>query len=120
MIFWKLERSLHFLYIGDLELIISWANSNLVEFNESKTQSCLFSNKRSSYAFNLNFNGTSILNSEFIHSVGMRLSDSLIWHDHIVEAAKRASSSRVGFLSRAKHYLDADNLGLVYKTIVRT
>ena len=37
----------------------------------------------------------------FVNSVGMRLSDSLICHDHIVEVAKKASS-RVGFLRRAK------------------
>ena len=35
-------------------------------------------------------------------------------HDHIVEAAKKASG-RVMFHRRAKHYLDADNLCLVYK-----
>ena len=65
----------------------------------------------------MNFNGTSIINSEFAKFVGMRMSDSLIWHVHIVEAAKKASSK--GFLRSAKHYLDADNLGLVYKAFIR-
>ena len=49
-----------------------------------------------------------LVNSEFVNSAGMRLSDFLIWHDHIFEAAKK-SSTRLGFRRRATHYLDADN-----------
>ena len=55
---------------------------------------------------------------EFVNSVGMRLSGSLIWHDHIVRAAKKSSSGG-GFLYRAKHYLKADNLRLVHKAFIR-
>lgn len=102
----------------DLDRIHSWGLANLVEFNASKTQGCLFSRKNSPFHPSLVFDGALLKNSSSLVSLGMTLSEDLSWYKHILVLAKKAAS-RIGFLRRCQKYLSSESLGLVYKAFIR-
>lgn len=103
---------------SDLVRIRDWSKVNLVEFNVSKTQACIFTNKRTVDIPPIVFNSEVICEAPNLISLGMSMSENNVWHDHMVEATKKAAS-RIGFLRRAKLYLNSENLALIYKSFIR-
>lgn len=102
----------------DLAKISDWGAKNLVEFNSSKTQSCVFSNKRSNLDTNIDFEDEIVDCAEGLNILGIQLQDNLLWHDHMIAAGKSAAC-RLGFLRRCKKYLSKSNIILMYKAFIR-
>lgn len=103
----------------DLMRISDWGRVNLVDFNASKTQSCVFSNKKTDPLTNdLLIHNTTIENSPSLFILGTYLSENLLWFDHLRDISNNAAR-RLGFLRRCKRYLSADNILLIYKAFIR-
>ena len=75
---------------SDLQSISEWGTRNLVKFNTSKTQllTISLSNTPSNYPIILEDSEIPPLNS--VNILGLQISSSLSWRDHIVQIAKSA------------------------------
>jgi len=84
---------------SDLSKISDWGLANRVDFNASKTQSCLFSRKldASSFDLNINFQGLNLERSTSLNILGSHLTQKLLWGDHVFLKAKNAAKC-LGFL----------------------
>ena len=78
---------------SDLQNISEWGTHNLVKFNTSKTEllTIFLSNTPSNYQIVFEKSETLLLNS--INILGLQISSSLSWRDHIVQIAKSASKN---------------------------
>ena len=81
---------------SDLQSIFEWGTCNLVKFNTSKTQlfTISLSNTLSNYPIIFKESEIPPLNS--INILGLQISSSLSWRDHIVQIAKSASKKLGG------------------------
>ena len=75
---------------SDLQSISKWGTRNLVKFSTSKTQllTVSLSNTPSNYPIIFEDNEIPPLNS--VNILGLQISSSLSWRDHIVQIAKSA------------------------------
>ena len=98
---------------SDLQSISEWGTRNLVKFNTSKTQllTISLSNTPSNYPIIFEDNEIPPLNS--INILGLQISSSLSWRDHIVQIAK-AASKKLGVLFRCKQYFNLLIIQTVY------
>lgn len=104
---------------ADLSLILDWGKTNLVSFNASKTQSCLFSHKKSSLDDRLQFGvGNFIDNTNTLSMLGVNLSSNMCWQDHLRNVSLNAAR-RLGFLRRCKKFISVNNLYTIYKAFIR-
>ena len=94
---------------NDLSKILKWGSLNLVNFNPSKTQSCIFSRKHNRSTIPLQLSSNTKPPSSSLSMLGVTFSSDLTWHDHISSIAKSASK-KLGFLFRAKHYFTPPQL----------
>ena len=104
---------------SDLNRIVQWGLKNRVEFNASKTQCCLLSQKR--IPFNeekITMGGIDIAKSSTLGILGTSLCSDLRWKDHIFGVAKNASKC-LGFLKRCKKYFTPTDLRTIYTTYIR-
>ena len=103
---------------SDLQSISEWGTRNLVKFNTSKTQllTISLSNTPSSYPIIFDDSEIPLLNS--VNILGLQISSSLSWRDHIVEIAKSASK-KFGVLFRCKQYFSAAQLFKLYTGFIR-
>ena len=78
---------------SDLQSISEWGTRNLVKFNTSKTQllTISLSNTPSNYPIIFEDNEIPSLNS--LNILGLQISSSLSWRDHIVQIAKSVSKN---------------------------
>ena len=97
----------------DLQSISKWGTSNLVKFNTSKTHllTISLSNTPSNYPIIFEDGKIPPLNS--INILGLQISSSLSWRNHIVQIAKSASK-KLGVLFRCKQYFNSAQLLKLY------
>ena len=104
----------------DLERIYEWAVQWLVRFNPNKTESLLFSRK-----LNIQHHPTLFFNDVPIQEVvshkhlGVYLSQSCDWHNHI-DFIKEKAWSRMNLLRMLKFTIDRKSLETIYFTYIRS
>ena len=99
---------------SDLQSISEWGTRNLVKFNTSKTQ--LLTISLSNYP--IIFEDSEIPSLNSVNILGLQISSSLSWRDHIVQIAKSASK-KLGVLFRCKQYFNAAQLFKLYTGFIR-
>ena len=89
---------------SDLQSISKWGTRNLVKFNTSKTQLLTISLSNTPSNFPIIFEDSEIppLTGNSINILGLQISSSLSWRDHIVQIAN-SSSKKNGVLRKLKH-----------------
>ena len=103
----------------DLAKIHTWAEHWLVSFNPAKTETLLFSRK-----VNKPVHPPVVLNNIQINTVtthrhlGVTLSSSCSWHDHI-QSTKQKAWQRINIMRSYKFILDRKSLEIFYTTFIR-
>ena len=102
---------------SDLQSISEWGTRNLVKSNTSKTQlfTISLSNTPSNFPVILEDSEIPPLNSTNI--LGLQISSSLPWRDHIVQIAKSASR-KLRVLFRCKQYFNSAQLFKFYSGFI--
>ena len=98
---------------SDLQNISEWITHNLVKFNTSKPHllTISLSNTPSNYPIIFDDSEIPLLNS--INILGIQISCSFSWRDHIVQIAKSASK-KLGVLFGRKRYFNSAQLLKLY------
>ena len=78
---------------SDLQSISEWGTRNLVKFNTSKTQLLTISLSNTPSNYPIIFDDSKIPPLNSINILGLQISSSLSWWDHIVQIAKSASKN---------------------------
>merc|ERR1712030_25780 len=104
--------------MGDLTRISDWGSSNLVKFNSIKTQFQIISLSTFSQNFNINFNDSTITNSNNLNILGLNINSKLSWKPHINQLAK-AASQKLGILYRCRPFFTCEQLLRIYKGLIR-
>ena len=94
---------------SDLQSIPEWGSRNLVKFNTSKTQLLTISLSNTPSNYPIVFEDSEIPPLNSIKILGLKISSSLSWRDHIVQIAKSASK-KLGVLFRCKQYFNSAQL----------
>ena len=76
---------------SDLQSISEWGTRNLVKFNTSKTQLLTISLSNTPSNYPIIFEDSEIPPLNSVNILGLQISSSLSWRDHIVQIAKSAS-----------------------------
>ena len=90
---------------------------NLVIFNTFKTQLLIIS-LSNNFNYPILFEDNTILPLDSINILGVQISSSLSWGDHIVQFAKSASK-KLGILFRCKQYSNSAQLFKLYTGFIR-
>ena len=98
---------------SDLQSISEWGTRNLVKFNTSKTQLLTISLSNTPSNYPIIFEDSEIPPLNSINILGLQISSSLSWRDHIVQIAKSASK-KLRVLFRCKQYFNAAQLFKLY------
>ena len=98
---------------SDLQSISEWGNHNLVKFNTSRTQLLTTSLPNTPSNYPIIFENSKIPPLSSINILGLQISSSLSWRDHIVQIAKSASK-KLGVLFRCKQYFNSAQLFKLY------
>jgi hypothetical protein len=102
----------------DLGMLHSWANTWGMEFNPSKTEVMIFSNKRVKSTPIFYLNGIK-LNQVSVHKhLGLIFSESMKWSNHIDSCVKKARR-KLGLLSRNAFKMNIRQRCDVYKVMIR-
>ena len=78
---------------SDLQSISEWGTRNLVKFNTPKTQLLTISLSNTPSNYLVIFEDSEIPPLNSINILGLHISSSLSWRDHIVQIAKSASKN---------------------------
>ena len=84
---------------SDLQSISEWGTRNLVKFNTSKKQLLTISLSNNPSNYPIIFEDSEIPPLNSVNILGLQISSSLSWRDHIVQIAKSASKKIGGSLS---------------------
>ena len=103
---------------SDLQSISEWGTRNLVKFNTSKTQLLTISLSNTPSNYPIIFDDSEIPPLNSVNILGLQISSSLYWRDHIVQIAKSASK-KLGVLFRCKQYFSAAQLFKLYTGFIR-
>ncbi|XP_045496949.1 uncharacterized protein LOC123695220 [Colias croceus] len=95
-----------------------WGQNNLVQFNPSKTQVCVFSAKKRSFAVSPTFQSTPLKATPCIGILGIDIASDVQFRGHLEDKAKLASK-KLGVLARARQYFPPAHRLLLYKAQVR-
>ena len=101
-----------------LQSISEWGTRNLVKCNTSKTQFLTISLSNTPSNYPIIFDDSEIPPLNSINILGIQISSSLSWRDHIVQIAKSASK-KLGVLFRCKHYFNSAQLLKLYTGFIR-
>ena len=93
---------------SDLQSISEWETRNLVKFNTPKTQLLTLSLSNTPSNYPIIFDDSKIPPLNSINILGLQISSSFSWRDHIDQIAKSASKMRVLF--RCKQYFNSAQL----------
>jgi hypothetical protein len=102
----------------DIEKILNWGKSNLVQFNSSKTQLLSITKKKAIDGGVINMSGTHIQESDTIDLLGLKVDKALAWDSHIKVIARRASA-RLAVLARSRAYFTSSDVDKLYKDQIR-
>ena len=103
---------------SDLQSISEWGTRNLVKFNTSKTQLLTISLSNNPSNYPIIFEDSEIPPLNSVNILGLQISSSLSWRDHIVQIAKSASK-KLGVLFRCKLYFNSAQLFKLYTGFIR-
>ena len=103
---------------SDLQSISDWGTNYLVKFNTSKTQLLTISLSNTPLNYPITFEDSEILPLNSINILGLEISSSLSWRDHIVQIAKSASK-KLGILFWCKQYFNSAQLFKLYTGFIR-
>ena len=105
---------------SDLQSISEGGTCNLVKFNTSKTQllTSSLSNTGTPSNYPIISEDSEILPLNSINILGLQISSSLSWRDHIVQIVK-SSSKKLGVLFRCKQYFNSAQLFKLYTGFIR-
>ena len=103
---------------SDLQSISEWGTRNLVKFNTSKTQLLTISLSNTPSNYPIIFEDSEIPSLNSVNILGLQISSSLSWRDHIVRIAKSASK-KLGVLFRCKQYFNSAQLFKLYTGFIR-
>ena len=103
---------------SDLQSISEWGTRNLVKFNTSKTQLLTISLSNNPSNYPIIFEDSEIPPLNSVNILGLQISSSLSWRDHIVQIAKSASK-KLGVLFRCKLYFNSTQLFKLYTGFIR-
>ena len=103
---------------SDLQSISEWGTRNLVKFNTSKTQLLTISLSNTPSNYPIIFEDSEIPSLNSVNILGLQISSSLSWRDHIVQIAKSASK-KLGVLFRCKQYFNSAQLFKLYTGFIR-
>ena len=103
---------------SDLQSISEWGTRNLVKFNTSKTQLLTISLSNTPSNYPIIFEDSEIPPLNSVNILGLQISSSLSWRDHIVQIAKSASK-KLGVLFRCKQYFNSAQLFKLYTGFIR-
>ena len=103
---------------SDLRSISEWGARNLVKFNTSKTQLLTISLSNTPSNYPITFEDSEIPPLNSVNILGLQISSSLSWRDHIVQIAKSASK-KLGVLFRCKQYFNSAQLFKLYTGFIR-
>ena len=103
---------------SDLQSISEWGTRNLVKFNTSKRQLLTFSLSNTPSNYPIIFEDSEIPPLNSINILGLQISSSLSWRDHIDQTAKSASKKlRVRF--QCKQYFNSAQSFKLYTGFIR-
>ncbi|CAH2243694.1 jg8754 [Pararge aegeria aegeria] len=102
-----------------LSEVSDWGDTNLVQFNASKTQACLFSAKRSPFPLTLTFRNVSVPTMKSIELLGISISTNVSFGQCIESKAKTAGK-KLGILNKVKRYFTPEQLLTLYQAQVRS
>ena len=103
---------------SDLQSISEWGTRNLVKFNTSKTQLLTISLSNTPSNYPIIFEDSKILPLNSIDILGLQISSSLSWIDHVVQIAKSVSK-KLGVLFLCKQYFNSSQLFNLYTGFIR-
>ena len=103
---------------SDLQSISEWGTRNLVKFNTSKTQLLTISLSNTPSNYQIIFEDSEIPSLNSVNILGLQISSSLSWRDHIFQIAKSASK-KLGVLFRCKQYFNSAQLFKLYTGFIR-
>ena len=103
---------------SDLQSISEGGTRNLVKFNTSKTQLLTISLSNTPSNYPIIFEDSEIPPLDSVNILGLQISSSLSWRDHIVQIAKSASK-KLGVLFRCKQYFNSAQLFKLYTGFIR-
>ena len=104
---------------ADLEVVSLWGNNNRTTFNSSKSQYIAFSNRTPIQDSSIQFIDSVIPCSTSIDVLGVKITKSLSWTEHIQNIYKTASQ-KLGLLYKTKPYFSDDQLLIIYKSHIRS
>jgi hypothetical protein len=103
----------------DIAKISEWANSWLVNFNPSKSESLLISRKHKKIHHpTLTMSNKDILEVKVHKHLGVHISNDGTWHHHI-EYIKNKAWQRVNIMRKLKYNLDRKSLEVIYTSFIR-
>lgn len=102
-----------------LQAVSDWGDANLVTFNATKTQACLFTAKRSPFQLAPTFRNVSVAMTDSLQLLGVELSSNLNFGQYIESKAKIAAK-KLGVLSKVRRYFTPEQLLQLYQAQVRS
>ena len=108
----NIERTLN----SDLDKINEWSNKWLINFNPSKTEVLLISN-RETENIALNFGGTTLQKSNTHKHLGITFSSDGKWSIHIKNLCD-AAYKKINVLNKLKYVLSRKSLDKMYNTFI--
>ena len=102
-----------------LSLVSQWGDNNLVSFNATKTQACLFTAKKSKFERTPTFRGASVPVTDRLELLGMELTSTLNFGASI-ESKTQIAAKKLGILNKVKRYFTPGQLLTLYKAQVRS
>ena len=104
---------------SSLKAVSDWGDANLVKFNATKTQACLFSAKRSQFPLAPTFRNVSVPISDHLELLGVTLSPTLNFGSYI-ESKAHLAGRKLGILSKVRRYFTPKQLLSLYQAQVRS
>ncbi|XP_063362860.1 uncharacterized protein LOC134651689 [Cydia amplana] len=102
-----------------LDTVSEWGAANLVRFNATKTQACLFTAKRSQFTLAPTFQNVSLPVTNHLELLGLSLKPNLNFGSTIESRAKTAAK-KLGVLFKVRRYFTPNQLLSLYQAQVRS
>ena len=104
---------------ADLSRILNWADTWLVSFNPTKTESLLISRKlRNPVHPPIYMQNQQISEVETHKHLGIFLSSDCTWHTHI-DYIKNKAWNRIRIMRKLKFKIDRKSIEIIYKSFIR-
>ena len=102
-----------------LNAVFDWGDTNMVKFNATKTQACLFTAKRSPFHLTPTFQNISVPITDSIELLGITISSKLNF-GQCIESKAETAGKKLGILNKVKRYFSPEQLLILYQAQVRS